>query len=168
MSVQIKVKKTHPDAVMPTKGHPDDTGFDLTLVEGRQLAGNLWRYDTGISVEPPPGYYVEVVPRSSFSSTGFILANSIGVIDNSYRGNIMVTLLNVAGTYNNKFLPLPYKGFQFIVRQNISTELVETDFELSRTARGAGAFGSTNNSSPFTVVEDDNGFETPKKNSKRR
>ena len=52
-------------------------------------------YDTGIQVKPQYGYYFEIVPRSSLSKSGYILANSIGIIDPSYSGNLYIVLIKI-------------------------------------------------------------------------
>ena len=52
-------------------------------------------YDSYISVQPPEGYYFEIVPRSSISKLGYILTNSIGIIDPSYRGTLKVVLTKI-------------------------------------------------------------------------
>lgn len=149
---KILVKKMAPEAVMPTKASPSDVGYDLTIVSRETILTGTWHgrvmdpevllYDTGISVEPENGYYVEVVPRSSLSRSGYIMANSVGIIDPNYRGTIKVALVKL-----DKYapdIPLPFKGFQLIVRKNEAAEFVCTDTELSQTARGNGGFGSTN------------------------
>lgn len=56
---------------------------------------NTILYDTGIKINVKYGYYAEVVPRSSLSKSGYMLANSIGIIDNSYRNNIFVALTKI-------------------------------------------------------------------------
>ena len=141
---QLRFKKCEPDAVIPTKAYPSDTGYDLTLIRvskdmsrGRQT---IIMFDTGIAVCPPDGYYTEVVPRSSISKTGYMLANSVGIIDASYRGSIKVVL---KGDETLKNLALPYKGFQLILRKLEEAEVVEVD-DLDDTVRGEGGFGSTN------------------------
>jgi dUTP pyrophosphatase len=149
---KILVKKMVPEAVMPTRASPSDIGYDLTIIARETILTGTWHgrimdpevllYDTGISVEPDSGYYVEVVPRSSLSRSGYMLANSVGIIDPSYRGSIKVALAKI-----DKYapdIPLPYKGFQLVVRKAESANFVCTDSELSTTARGTGGFGSTN------------------------
>lgn len=149
---KILVKKMLPEAVTPSKGSPTDIGYDLTIVSrdsiltgtwhGRIMDPEVFLFDTGISIEPENGYYVEVVPRSSLSRTGYILANSVGIIDPSYRGTIKVALVKI-----DKYapdIPLPFRGFQLIVRKIENAEFVCTDSDLSSTARGTGGFGSTN------------------------
>jgi dUTP pyrophosphatase len=153
MSVpKILVKKLVPEAVMPTKAQPSDIGYDLTIISRESILTGTWHgrimdpevlmFDTGISVEPDSGYYVEVVPRSSLSRSGYVLANSVGIIDPSYRGSIKVALVKL-----DKYapdIPLPYKGFQLVVRKAEAANFVFTDSDLSSTSRGSGGFGSTN------------------------
>lgn len=152
---KILVKKSTPEAVIPTKASPSDIGYDLTIISRETILTGTWHgrvmdpevllFDTGISVEPDNGYYVEVVPRSSLSRTGYIMANSVGVIDPTYRGTIKVALIKI-----DKYapdIPLPFKGFQLIVRKIENADFVCTESELSTTNRGAGGFGSTNASS---------------------
>lgn len=138
----LKIVLSRPDAVLPTKGHPDDAGYDLTAIElvGKLSAG-VWLYDTGVKVAPSPGYHVEVFPRSSISKTGYVLANSIGLIDNSYRGTIMIALRKVDAKAPT--LALPARIAQIVVRKTEEVELQVVD-ELDSTERGEGGFGSTN------------------------
>ena len=145
-SRQLRFKKCDPNAVIPTKAYPSDTGYDLTLIrvsKDMSIPGfeqKIIMYDTGIAVCPPDGYYTEVVPRSSLSKTGYMLANSVGIIDASYRGSIKVV---VTGDNSLDDLSLPFKGFQLILRKLEEVEVVEVD-DLDDTVRGDGGFGSTN------------------------
>lgn len=145
MSTRLLIKKTDPNAVIPTKAHPSDTGYDLTLIgvyKDMSIPGSeqkIIMFDTGIAVCPPDGYYTEVVPRSSLSKTGYMLANSVGIIDASYRGSIKVV---VTGDNSLDDLSLPFKGFQLILRKMEEAEIVEVD-DLDETVRGDGGFGST-------------------------
>lgn len=75
-------------------------------------------YDTGIAVCPPDGYYTEVVPRSSLSKTGYMLANSVGIID-AYQGCLKGDDLDD--------LSLPFKGFQLILRKLEEAAVVDVD-----------------------------------------
>ena len=141
---RIYVKKVEKYAVLPTKAHKSDIGYDLTLISFDKVVhcdenSRTILYDTGISVMPEKGYYVEIVPRSSISKTGFSLANSVGIIDPDYRGTLKVAVRI------GKFTPepiLPFKGFQMIVRKAEESDIVEVD-ELNETLRGDGGFGST-------------------------
>ena len=137
----VLIKRVHSDAVFPTKAHFNDIGYDLTLIEKvSQISDGIVMYDTGIAVEPPHGFYVEIVPRSSFSKTGHVLANSIGIIDPQYRGTLKVVVLHVDRSMPP--LPIPYKGFQMILRQANVFSITEVS-DLSTTQRGEGGFGSS-------------------------
>ena len=143
MSKRLLFKKTENDAVIPTKAHPSDTGYDLTLIrmskDMSRCGQTIIMYDTGIAVCPPDGYYTEVVPRSSLSKTGYMLANSVGIIDSTYRGSIKIVLY---GDESLKSQELPFRGFQLILRKLEEAETVEVD-DLDSTVRGEGGFGST-------------------------
>jgi dUTP pyrophosphatase len=143
---RLFVKKVLPGAVLPTKAHKSDIGYDLTLVAFDKIiydddTSQVALFDTGIAVMPEDGYYVEIVPRSSLSKTPYSLANSVGIIDPDYRGTLKIALRM------GKDVPsplLPFKGFQMIVRKTVESEINEVE-ELNETLRGDGGFGSTGN-----------------------
>ena len=139
--MKLSVKLEHPNAVMPTRVHEDDIGFDIIIIDIFKVVNDsITMYETGIAVKPDDGYYVEVVPRSSFSKTGYVLANSIGIIDPNYRGTIKIAVIKV--DKNMPDLQVPYKGFQLIVRKVEKVELKQV-LDLDKTTRGDGGFGST-------------------------
>lgn len=138
----LKVWKTHPDAVVPRKNNESDVGFDLTVIKvSKQLSDNVFLFDTGIKLQVPLGYYIEVVPRSSLSKSGWMLANSVGIIDNSYTGNIYVALVKIEELA--KPIQLPFKGFQLIIRRQYGAYVREMTEETQTTIRGDGGFGSS-------------------------
>lgn len=140
----LKVWKVADDAVTPCKARESDVGLDLTIISvHKTMRENVIMYDTGIKLGIPTGYYVEVVPRSSLSKTGWMLANSVGIIDASYTGNIYVALIRADP--DAEMLPLPFKGFQLILRKQNFVYVQEQDSieSLVHTARGTGGFGST-------------------------
>ena len=139
----IKVFKTDDNAIFPTKAFPEDAGYDLTIIKKiKDFNSKTSLYDTGIKIEIDEGYYTEIVPRSSISKSGYILANNIGIIDNHYRGNLMIALSKIADDVPE--IQLPFKCCQLIVREQILTNLIEIDENnLSETKRNEGGFGST-------------------------
>ena len=140
----IKVFKTHQDAVVPLKARESDVGYDLTIIKvHKKMRENVVMYDTGIQMNIPWGYYVEVVPRSSLSKTGWMLANSVGIIDSSYTGNIYVALACI--DQSAQHLELPFKGFQIIIRKQYHANMCIQDINETNkvTSRGTGGFGST-------------------------
>lgn len=132
--------KTSADAVPPTKASASDSGFDLTLLEPTARVGAVTFYRTGIRVQPAFGWYFDVVPRSSITKSGYLLANGVGVIDRGYTGEILVPLLKIDPEAPD--LKLPARLVQMIPRPIIAPQLIEVD-TFDDTARGAGGFGST-------------------------
>ena len=141
----INVYKTEDSAVIPSKVRYSDAGYDLTIIkEYKRLTSNTIIYDTGIKLEIPNGYYVEIVPRSSISKSGYILANNVGIIDQGYRGNLYIALTKINDEMPD--LTLPYKCCQMIVKKQVYSKLVYCDggdSSESNSSRGTGAFGST-------------------------
>lgn len=136
-------KKTLAEAVPPKKVRPTDSGFDLCLVKKIKEEQGVHWYDTGIAVEPPEGYYFELVGRSSISKSGYMLANNIGIIDYEYRGSILVALIKLRDDAPE--LELPCRLVQLIPKQLLMMEAREV-VDLSSTTRGEGGFGSTGTS----------------------
>ena len=87
--MKVLFKKLNENAVMPTKAHATDAGFDLTATSKEFDEYGNTVYGTGIAVEIPKGYVGLVFPRSSNAKTLLTLSNSVGVIDSGYRGEIM-------------------------------------------------------------------------------
>lgn len=139
--MKVKIKKLHPDAVIPKYAKPGDAGMDLTAVsvEDEYYNGNVV-YNTGLAFEIPEGYVGLLFPRSSNSKKGLLLSNSVGVIDSGYRGEVSFkfkVLNSSMGIYKvgeriGQILIVPYPQIEF--------EEVE---ELSETERGTGGYGST-------------------------
>ncbi|RUM42607.1 MAG: dUTP pyrophosphatase [Desulfurobacterium sp.] len=127
-------------AIAPFKKRISDSGWDLHLVKLIKKEGNLYFFDTGVRVAPPPGFYFDLVPRSSIYKSGFVLANSVGIIDMTYRGTIKVPLIKVDSSKPDP--ELPWRAVQLIPRRFFPLE-VELSTSLDRTIRGEGGFGST-------------------------
>ena len=148
-SLQFKIPKCQfilndINSIPPKKAHASDAGFDLTIIKvSKNISECITMYDTGIIAIPEFGYYFEVYARSSLSKTGYILANSVGIIDASYRGTIKIVLIKI--DKNMPDIALPFKGMQLLLRQSIHYELNESNIEnINNTMRGDGGFGSTN------------------------
>jgi len=137
----FKWAKVLPDAIAPSKEFVSDSGFDLTLIDRGKKHGAVEFFRTGIKVQPAFGWYFDLVPRSSISKTGYMLANGVGIIDRAYVGEILVPLIKVDPQAPD--LQLPNRLVQIIPRQIIAADLVEVE-ALDSTARGDGGFGSTN------------------------
>lgn len=85
--MEVKFKKLSDKAVIPTKAHPTDAGFDMTAVE-INITEDYIEYATNIAIQLPEGYVGLLFPRSSNSKKDLLLANSVGVVDACYRGDI--------------------------------------------------------------------------------
>lgn len=143
--LSFRFTRTLDEAVAPQKAHVTDTGYDLCLVKKiKEDANGMIMYDTGIAVQPPFGYYFELVGRSSISKTGYIVANSVGIIDASYTGSLKVALIKVSKDAPE--LELPARLVQLIPRQFVHMDAIEAT-ELSDTPRAEGGFGSSGASS---------------------
>lgn len=103
--MEIKFTKTHPDAVIPTRGSAGAAGFDLTAVSLRRAA-DLYIYDIGIAMEIPEGYFAAIFPRSSIFFTGLELTNCVGVIDSDFRAPISAIFREVPGDQHARRLAL--------------------------------------------------------------
>lgn len=76
------------------KAYPEDAGLDLVAYEW-ELEKNTLTLNTGVILEPPPGYHVQIYSRSGHGFNSLTrLVNSVGVIDSGYRGPIKVKLIN--------------------------------------------------------------------------
>ena len=138
--IRIKIKKINKDAKMPTHGHPGDAGMDFYCAEDVLFpAGKQELVHTGIAVEIPEGYVGLIWDKSSIS---FNLGLKVmgGVIDSSYRGEIIMNLLNVSS--KEVLMPKDHKIAQMIIQKFEHCDILEVE-ELSETVRGAGYEGST-------------------------
>ena len=78
--VDVKIRKVHPDAVLPKRAHPTDAGMDVTAIS-MEMTEDYIEYDTGLQFQLPVGYVMLIFPRSSNSKKDLLLCNSVGVLD---------------------------------------------------------------------------------------
>ena len=143
--MRIKIKKLSQDAVIPQYQTTGAAGFDFHAIEDMEIfPRQTVLVKTGLSMEIPEGYELQVRPRSGMSlKTKMRVANSPGTIDSDYRGEICIIMENM-GMLGS----LPYeikKGDR--VAQGVICPVYQATFiedELSDTERGEGGFGSTN------------------------
>ena len=140
----IRVKKLHPNAVLPTYGSAEAAGADLyaCLEEAVTIQpGEVYWVPTGIALEVPKGCAGLVYARSSLGAKrGLAPANKVGVVDSDYRGEVKVVLLN--HSKEPQTLQPGERVAQFVITPVLQPDYVEVD-DLSDTDRGAGGFGST-------------------------
>jgi dUTP pyrophosphatase len=140
----VKFFKSFPEAILPSKERGTDVGYDLTIVKKiKEIGSKTNLFDTGIKVCPQFGYYTKIVPRSSLIKSGYMLTNSTGIIDGSYKGNLMICLTKIDDSLPD--LILPYKCCQLIIDKSIHYTIEEVFDEnlIGESTRGNGGFGST-------------------------
>lgn len=140
--MKIKIKKLHPDALVPTYGTPGSACFDLYSIAHKMGESDREiTYHTGLGFEVPEGHVMLVFSRSGHGFRhGARLANCVGVIDSDFRDEVLVkhrvdgprAMRFMAGNRIAQALVLPVEQVQF--------DVVD---ELSKTERGTGGFGST-------------------------
>ena len=140
--VTVRVKRLHPDAVIPKAARRGDVAFDLySVIDYKLEPGERYAVPTGIAVEIPQGYEGQVRPRSGLAMRdGITVLNTPGTIDSGYRGEVKSIIMN-HGTTPFKIT----KGMrisQLAIRPVPDVQFIEVD-ELSDTERGEGGFGST-------------------------
>ncbi len=143
--MELKIKKLHPAAILPTYGSAGAAGADLyALPEGDPITinpGETVFIHTGLSMAIPEGYVGLNFARSGLASKrGLAPANKVGVIDSDYRGELMVALHNHGDTPQT--VEPGDRVAQFLIMPVIQADFCEVD-ELNETDRGAGGFGST-------------------------
>ena len=140
--MQVKIKKLHPDAVIPSYAKAGDAAMDLTAISvDKDEYGNLV-YGTGLAFEIPEGHVGFVFPRSSNSKTDLYLTNHVGVIDSGYRGEVMFKYRPKHSLIDAKIHHRGARIGQLIIMPYPHVNFIEVD-ELSDTDRGDKGFGST-------------------------
>lgn len=159
-NMKVKIKKTHPDAVIPRYAKEGDAGLDLTATSIYfDKYGNIC-YGTGLAFEIPEGYVGLIFPRSSICKEQLLLSNAVGVIDSGYRGEVSFKFKPSLALDNRQCVKYDdEKMWTIAVRQNDiykvgdrigqmiimpypSVEFEEVE-ELSETERGEGGYGSS-------------------------
>lgn len=133
--MKLKIKKLHENAIIPSYAKEGDAGMDLSCVSVTEE--ELYtQYGIGIAIQIPEGYVGLVYPRSSISKTNHLMANSVGVIDSGYRGEILVRMRGKA-----EYL-VGDRVAQLVITPVITADVEEVN-ELDESTRGTGGFGST-------------------------
>jgi dUTP pyrophosphatase len=168
--MKVKVKKLHPDAVVPFKTHKEDFCYDCVATSCEEIAPNVYKYGLGLAFEierglerlgkvylfadnrfpykklnldisdTPANLSLDFRPRSSIYKTGMVLANATGTVDELFRGEVCAIFYHVMP--NMMRYEVGDKIIQCKLGITLPIEFVETK-ELSKTERGVGGFGST-------------------------
>lgn len=138
--MRIEIEKLNPNAILPKYANPGDAGMDLFCLEDYNLKpGERYAFKIGFAAGIPEGYFVRFAPKSGLA-LNFGIDVLAGVIDESYRGEWLVLLINLG--QQDKAFKAGDKIAQAILTPYQRAEVV-TVSKLSETQRGTGGFGST-------------------------
>ena len=142
----VNVKKLRDNAIIPTQGSKYAAGYDLYAAIDTPItikSGETVKIGTGLAFELPEGFFAGIFARSGLATKqGLRPANCVGVVDQDYRGEVIVAIHNdsnrdtviAPGDRIAQMILLPYQSMEFI---EVS--------DLSETDRGDGGFGSSGN-----------------------
>lgn len=140
--MDLKFKRMHEKAVLPAKGREKDAAYDLVAteeivdIENRNLT-----YKLGWAVEIPAGYVGLLAARSSVTNKDIVMGNSVGIIDENYRGELMVKFKSVLPRGARKY-DVGDRVAQLMIVPVLNLKPVEVT-ELSTTDRGEAGWGSS-------------------------
>lgn len=140
--VSVKIKMLDVRAKMPEQSTAGAAGFDVFAINGDEvLPGEARKIVLGFALEIPPGYAMEMLPRSGLAlNKGITIANSPGLIDCDYRGEVAALIRNLGASI---FVISPGMKIAQVKFVEVPKIVFQTVTELSETARGAGGFGHT-------------------------
>ena len=159
--MKVRIKKTNEKAVVPYKTHAEDFCYDVVATSEEEIGPNGWKYGIGLAFEIDGKRWLKVIeypmqerfrllaeavysidfrPRSSIWKTGMVLSNSVGTIDDLYRGEVSAVFYHVFP--NMPRYKVGDRIGQIKLGFTLPMEFEEVD-ELSDTERGDGGYGST-------------------------
>ena len=142
MNLEVKIKRIHDDALLPMQANPGDAGMDLYSIETALIpSGEAKLIRTGLQIELPKGTEAQIRPRSGLAlKYSVTVLNSPGTIDEGYRGEIGVIIIN-----HGKETFIVEKSMriaQMVIQTVPVVQLTEVN-ELSQSERGTSGFGSS-------------------------
>ncbi len=138
----LRIKRLTPSATLPAYAHDGDAGLDLFAAVDLTIDPAEWRsVPTGVAIELPEGTEGQVRPRSGLARDhGVTVLNAPGTIDEGYRGELAVLLVNHGRQPFH--VTRGSRIAQLVVQRRVSVVVADVE-TLSDTPRGAGGFGST-------------------------
>ena len=138
----LRVKRIHEKAILPVRNNDNDAGLDLFSVESKVIGPGEWAMiGTGIAIELPKNTEAQVRPRSGLASKhGITVLNTPGTIDEGYRGEVIVIMINHAR--ESFVVEEGMKIAQLVIMPVIFADVEETQ-SLSDSDRGDKGFGSS-------------------------
>lgn len=142
MPYNVKIKFIEKDAKMPYQANEGDAGLDLFSIEDKVIEpGEAALVRTGIQIGLPAGTEAQIRPRSGLALRHSVtVLNSPGTIDEGYRGEINVILINHGK--ENFMVEKHMRIAQMVIAPVAAVKLEQAD-SLSATDRGSGGFGSS-------------------------
>ena len=139
----LKIKLLNKNSSAPSRAHAEDAGLDIYHIGEKLIikAGEKVKIPTGFAMSVPLGSVAKIYPRSGLATTkGLVLANTVGIIDSSYRGEVFITMKN-----NSDKLFTLNKGDRFaqMVLQPCWLWQPQIVAELDSTERGDKGLGGT-------------------------
>ena len=141
--IQVSIKRLDPSVELPSYAYTGDAGLDLRANETVDIPP-LERVliPTGLAIALPEGFAGFVQPRSGMAlKRGLSIANTPGLIDSHYRGDLKVIAINL-DAHEAIHIERGERIAQLVIQEVPTVQLVEVD-ELDETDRGAGGFGSS-------------------------
>lgn len=142
MEYELKIKLIDKDAKLPYRANEGDAGLDLFSIEEKVIQpGDSALIRTGIQIELPKGTEAQIRPRSGLALKHAItVLNSPGTIDEGYRGEIKVILINHG---KEEFKVTKHMRIaQMVIAPVLQVKLTQVD-SLSNSDRNARGFGSS-------------------------
>lgn len=139
---ELKFKKLYSDVKTPVKAHNSDMCFDIYAYSDPIYTDTYVEYKTGLIFEIPNNHDMLLYPRSSISNYDLMLANSVGVVDQSYRNEILFRY-KLTKLDNPKVYQKGDKIGQATIIVKSIYSLIEVDEISTNTDRGLGGFGSS-------------------------
>ena len=142
-TITVPIKRINPDVELPGYAYEGDAGLDLRSAEDVSLKPFERRLiSTGLAIAIPEGYAGFVQPRSGLAlKQGLSMANTPGLIDAHYRGELKICAINLDPTHTIE-VKRGDRIAQLVIQKVPVVKLVEVA-ELDETDRGAGGFGSS-------------------------
>ena len=164
--MEVKIKKTHPDAVIPYKTHSSDFCYDCVAISEEEIAPNVWKYGLGIAFQierkrecigselfsesgrdlwfdfrlSDINLSIDARPRSSVWKTGMVLSNCEGTIDEDFIGEVSAVFYHLMP--NMPRYKVGDRVCQIKLGSTLPMDFYEVE-ELNATDRGDGSYGST-------------------------
>ncbi|OJD66231.1 deoxyuridine 5'-triphosphate nucleotidohydrolase [Bacillus sp. N35-10-4] len=139
MNLRVKIKRVK-DVELPKYAKPGDSGFDLVAAEDTVIyPGKTTVIPTGLAFEIPPGYELQVRPRSGISRKTFLRV-VLGTVDSGYRSEVGIIAENMGEEAYE--VTRGDRIAQGVIAPVMTACFVEAD-ELSKSERGGNGFGST-------------------------